>query len=402
MSKIKTVIKNRRNGKEIVCGGSELIVVFPYGLSSAASSVGEELEKVKLAEKLGVNIVKDNSVGRKEWFSLLEQVSKETNLPIGASATLAAGNLAMEAGKSPTDLSEELFFKGFERLAKVCDLIEVFPTITKESLKVFSRSNRIIDTVISRAGNLIANYIQTTGCENPFYKDFDWFVEEAKEKEITLIFGNGLRAACIKDSFDEAQMYEGKIVKEFSQKVIEKNAKAIAGIFGHIDPSKIEFIKRIREEIPIPLGGLGPLATDIALGYDHINAAVTLTMFREYIDWVSIITPAEHIGMPSLQDAADGITAFNIAKHIFGLAKGKNQEKDLQMAIARKNTSWCVGMPEIAINPYLPRINHFSKQRKAGGCTICGSWCPFLNKPKGTENETPLVPAIEPGNKHDS
>jgi thiamine biosynthesis protein ThiC len=53
MSKVKIVIKNRRNGKEIVCGGSELIVVFPYGLSSVASNVKEELEKVKLAEKLG-------------------------------------------------------------------------------------------------------------------------------------------------------------------------------------------------------------------------------------------------------------------------------------------------------------------------------------------------------------
>jgi len=62
--------------------------------------------------------------------------------------------------------------------------------------------------------------------------------------------------------------------------------------------------------------------------------------------------------------------------------KGKNYEKDLQMAIARKNTSWCAGMPEIAINPNLPRLKQLSKVKEAGGCTICGSWCPFLNKHK--------------------
>jgi len=380
MSRIKVSIKNRRTGQECLCGGQELVVVFPYGLSPFASSNEEELKKVRLAERLGVDMIKDNSVGRKEWFRLLKSVSEEINLPLGASATLAAGNLAIEAGKRPTDITKELLFRGFEKLTEVCDAIEVFPTITKKSLKILSESQRVIKTVISRAGNIFAHYIQTSGCENPFYTDFDWFLDQAKEKEITLIFGNGLRAACLADAFDEVQMYEIELVKELAQKAVDKNVRVIAGIFGHIDPSKTEFFKKVREEIPIPIGGLGPLSTDIALGYDHINAAISLVMFREYFDWVSIITPAEHIGMPSFSDASDGITAFNIARHILDLKEGRNQEKDLRMAKARMNKLWCAGMPEIALNPYSPAIARVAKEKWPDGCTLCGDWCPLVTK----------------------
>lgn len=387
MSRVKVRIKNRRTGRECLCGGQELVVVFPYGLSPLASSVEEELKKVRLAERLGVDIVKDNSVGHKEWFELLQLVSREVDLPLGASATLAAANLAVETGKYPTEVTREMFFKGFEKLAEICDAIEVFPTITKESLKILSGSQGVIKRVISRAGNIVAHYVQSSGCENPFYTDFDWFLEQAREKEITLIFGNGLRAACLADAFDEVQMYEVKLVKKLAQKAIDKNVQVIAGVFGHVDPSKTEFFKKVRQEIPIPIGGLGPLSTDIALGYDHINAAIGVVMFREYLDWVSVITPAEHIGMPSFSDAADGITAFNIARHILDLKERRNQERDLQMAKARMNKLWCAGMPEIALNPYSPMILRVAKEKRSNGCTLCGDWCPFVTKLKKENNK---------------
>jgi phosphomethylpyrimidine synthase len=377
MSQVKVRIKNRRTGQECLCGGEEVVVVFPYGLSPLASSIEEELQKVRLAEKLGVDMVKDNSVGRKEWFRLLRTVADEIDLPIGASATLAAANLAVDAGKNPTDVSERLFFNGFEKLAEVYDAIEIFPTITRESLRILAESQRVSKLVISRAGNIVANYVERTGQESPFYTDFDWFLDQAKEKEITLILGNGLRAACLADCFDETQMFEIKLVKEFTERAVSKGVRMIAGIFGHVDPSKTEFFETIRREIPIPIGGLGPLSTDIALGYDHINAAISIVMFRQYIDWVSIITPAEHIGMPSFSDAGDGITAFNIARHILDLKTGKNKERDLQMAKARMHKLWCAGMSELALNPYSLAVARVAKEKWPDGCTLCGDWCPF-------------------------
>ena len=274
MSQIKMTIRNRRNGRECLCGGEELVVVFPYGLSPLASSVEEELQKVRLAEKLGVDMVKDNSVGRREWYELLSRVSREIDLPIGASAMLAAANLAVDSGSRPAGVIERLFYQGFEKLAEICDAIEVFPTITQESLKVLAGSKRVNKIVISRAGSIIVNFLQRTGGINPYFRDFDWFLDQAKEKNITLIIGNGFRASCLADSFDEVQLLELQIAREFASRAVARGVSIIVGVFGHIDPSQTDAFKRAREEIPVPIGGLGPLATDIALGYDHINLSL--------------------------------------------------------------------------------------------------------------------------------
>lgn len=377
MSRIKMVIRNRRNGKECLCGGEDLVVVFPYGLSPLASSIEEELQKVRLAEKLGVDMVKDNSVGRREWYELLKRVSQEVNLPIGASATLAAANLSVDSGGTPAEVTEPMFYQGFEMLADVCDAVEVFPTITPESLRVLDDSKRVSKLVISRAGNIIAHYLQRSGSRNPYFENFDWFLDQARERGITLIVGNGFRASCLADSFDEVQLLELQIAKEFAERAVAKGVSIIVGVLGHIDPSQTSVLERIRQEISVPVGGLGPLATDIALGYDHINAAISIVLFRQYLDWVSVITPAEHIGMPSLNDDADGITAFNIARHILALRSGKERERDLRMAQARAKKFWCAGTPGLSLNPYALAIARVIHEKWPNGCTLCGDWCPF-------------------------
>ena len=345
---------------------------------SAASSFEEEVEKVKLAIKLGADVVKDNSVGHKDWYRLLKHISKTTSVPVGASATLAAGNLSVEMGKKPTEVTKELFYKGFEVLAQVCDCIEIFPSLTRESMKIIKK-RKVFKNSISRAGNIILNYLSRGKSENPFYEDLDWFLDYAKREEITLIIGNGLRAACIEDSFDEAQFYEVKIDKMVAERATKKNVRIITGIFGHIDPSKKKEMEKIRKMIDIPIGGLGPLLTDIALGYDHINAAIGIVMTRKYIDWVSLITPAEHIGMPNLEDVMEGMTAVNIARHILDLAQGKNQRKDWQMGRARANKNLCLGAIKLAINPFAKKLKGLKINKE--GCTLCGNWCPLVTNP---------------------
>ena len=379
MSKIKIKIKKRKTGKEIVCGGDHLLVVYPYGLSPVASSFEEEIKKVKVAIELGAKIVKDNSVGHKDWYKLLKHVSETTDVPVGASATLAAGNLSVEMGKDPTKVTKDLFYKGFEVLAQVCDCIEIFPSLTRESMKMINK-RKILKSSISRAGNIILNYLSREKSENPFYEDLDWFLDYAKREEITLILGNGLRASCIEDSLDEAQVYEVEIDKIVAEKAVKKGVRIITGIFGHVDPSKVEEMEKIRRMIDIPIGGLGPLLTDIALGYDHINAAIGIVMMRKYIDWVSLITPAEHIGMPNLEDVIEGMTAFNIARHILDLARGKNQMKDWKMGRARANKNLCLGMVKLAINPFAKKLENLKLNKK--GCTLCGDWCPLVINPQ--------------------
>lgn len=227
---------------------------------------------------------------------------------------------------------------------------------------------------VSRAGDIISRYMED-GKNNPFHSNFDWFLKEAKKKDITLILGSGFRAGCLHDSLDDFQMYEANLMEEFSEQALENDVKIITGIYGHTkyDISKLQ---KIRETVKIPTGGLGPLLTDIGTGYDHINAAIGIVALRDYIDWVSLITPAEHMGLPTLQDCQDGMSSINLARHIVDVMKNKNYDGDLKISEARNNLDW-ESMREYSINPYSTRWNKLGIKQK-NPCTLCGPWCPLL------------------------
>lgn len=367
-------------------GDDYLPLVFPYGLSPSSSNIDEEIKKIQLAESLGADMVKDNTIGRKEWEKLFERVSEETNLCVGASATITAANMASDRTGECSNPTEDEYYQAFERLAEVCDAIEVFPTITEESIYLLEKSNRLNKTSVSRAGAIITRYMTRIPgkiSENPFYSNFEWFLNFAKKKDITLILGNGYRAGCLADSMDDVQLYETGVMKEFSKKATDRGVKVIAGIFGHVDPSKKDKIENIRSQIDVPIGGLGPLVTDISLGYDHINAAIGIALLREYIDWVSLITPAEHIGLPNVNDVYDGMAAINTARHILDLMNGSTEayKKDSMMAKSRTTLDW-QGVVRSSINPYLNRLREVEKRTEKSFCDLCGEWCPLYNQIK--------------------
>jgi phosphomethylpyrimidine synthase len=373
MSKIKVKIKNKRNGRELLIGNNYLPVVFPYGLSPQASTVDDEIKKIQIAESMGADMIKDNTIGRKEWFDLLKKAAESTDLCIGASATIAAANMAFEREGCYIPRVDD-FYSAFEKLSDVCDAIEVFPTITDTGITKLEKSRRVLKTSTSRAGSIMMKFMKQN--QNPFYSDFDWFLDYAKKKDITLILGNGFRASNIADSLDELQTYEMELMKTFAERAVNKNVKIIAGIFGHVNPAYKERIKEMRENIEIPIGGLGPLLTDVSLGYDHLNAAIGIVLLRDYIDWVSLITPAEHICLPTMTDVYDGMAAVNIARHILDLRQGKECEKDYKMALARVNLDW-EEMKNASVNPYSDRINKIAQRLKGNPCSMCGEWCPI-------------------------
>jgi phosphomethylpyrimidine synthase len=383
MSEIKVAVLNRKTGNEVLFGGEHLPVVFPYGLGPTYSTIEEELGKISTAKILRADMVKDNTIGRKEWAELIKSVRRETDLCVGASATITAANIAFSReGKARANPREEDFYNAFEELSNHCDAIEVFPTITSESLEMVRASDRVMKSSISRAGDIITRYMNVAGKENPFYQDFSWFLRRAKENDITLILGNGFRAGCIHDSLDTMQMYEVERMKEFSELAIKWGVRIIAGVYGHVMSDEGKF-EEIRSKLRIPTGGLGPLLTDIAAGYDHINAAIGIITLRKYIDWVSLITPAEHMGLPTPQDGQDGMAAVNLARHILDLRRGEGQAEDLEMSKAREDLDW-EAMRERSIDPCNARWEN-TKHEKGSPCTLCGAYCPLI--PKGEKNE---------------
>ncbi len=65
-----------------------------------------------------------------------------------------------------------------------------------------------------------------------------------------------------------------------------------------------------------PFYVLGPLVTDLAPGYDHITGAIGGALAgMAGADFLCYVTPAEHLGLPTVEEVHAGVIASRIAAH---------------------------------------------------------------------------------------
>jgi phosphomethylpyrimidine synthase len=88
------------------------------------------------------------------------------------------------------------------------------------------------------------------------------------------------------------------------------------------------------------------------------------------------VTPAEHLGLPTLDDVRDGLVASRIAAHAADIVKKIPGaiEQDLALSRARKRLDWD-GQKALAIDPR--KFDAVRKQRKSRtpACSMCGEFC---------------------------
>jgi phosphomethylpyrimidine synthase len=119
---------------------------------------------------------------------------------------------------------------------------------------------------------------------------------------------------------------------------------------------------------------LGPLVTDVALGYDHINAAIGATAAAVAgVDFLCELTPSEHYSLPTLEDIRQGVIAYKIAAHAADVVKKPlAMKRDNEMSRARFRLDWKT-QEKLAITGFkLPSNLHDSAP-----CSMCLSLCPM-------------------------
>ena len=120
------------------------------------------------------------------------------------------------------------------------------------------------------------------------------------------------------------------------------------------------------------------MLTDIAVGYDHINAAIGGALSAYHgADFLCYVTAAEHLGLPNKEQVREGVIASRIAAHAGDIAKGIPHAAawDLEMSIARKDLDWDKQM-KLAIDP--ERAKYIRETRNPSGskgCAMCGKYC---------------------------
>lgn len=381
------VLKNVANGSLVILKNNTRKDVIPtavgngvsvkinanIGTSLERSSLNEELDKVKIIETTGADVLMDLSTGA-DIDDVRRKIIASTKLPIGTVPIYQAGKEALDKFRDISKLSKDKFFSDIEKQCKDgVDFITVHCGVTKFVVEQLEKQGRICD-IVSRGGSMLACWIKTTGKENPLYEYYDELLEIARTYDCTLSLGDGLRPGCIADAGDRAQVAETIILGELVKRARDYGVQTMVEGPGHVPinkiPSMIETIKVLTDNAPLYV--LGPLVTDIAPGYDHITSAIGGTLAAIHgADFLCYVTPAEHLGLPNVKEVREGIIASKIAAHAADIGRGieKAIERDQNMSIARKNLDW-TNQAKYAIDKCV-----FDKIDNGKPCTMCGQYC---------------------------
>ena len=348
------------------------------GTSKDYVSVEEELEKARVAVKYGADTIMDLSTGG-DLDETRRRLLKELNVPIG---TVPIYQAALENKKRPVvEMTEDDMFDAIERHAKDgVDFITVHAGVNLNSLERLRRSHRILD-VVSRGGSFLVAWMIHNEKENPLYKNYDYLLEVAKEYNLTLSLGDGLRPGCISDASDRAKFTEVILLGELVEKARKAGVQAIVEGPGHVPLDEIEASVRVMKSVTdhAPLYLLGPLVTDIAPGYDHIVGAIGGSVAGMFgADFLCMVSPSEHLALPTVEDVKEGTIVTKIAAHVADLVKSGQRERarrlDDEMALARRNLDW-ESQFKLAIDGEKARSIWERRPSQSDACSICGELC---------------------------
>lgn len=356
--------------------GMSVKVNVNIGTSRDMTSIDDELEKLSVALKYGADAVMDLSTGG-DIDMIRRRIVSECNVIVGTVPVYQTGLVAARKN-AVVDMTEDDIFSGIEVHAKDgVDFMTVHCGITKESVGWLKDSGRKMD-IVSRGGSFLTAWILHNDTENPLYKNFDYLLELAKKYEITLSLGDGFRPGCIDDATDAAQLSELMILGKLVKRCREAGVQSMVEGPGHVSLDMVPANMHIQKKLcyGAPFYVLGPLVTDIAPGYDHIVGAIGGAVAAQNgADFLCYLTPAEHLSLPDVEDVREGLIASKIAAHVGDLCRRKDNNKDNQMACARRALDWDK-MFEIALDPDKARkYRARGNTEKDEGCSMCGDVC---------------------------
>jgi phosphomethylpyrimidine synthase len=267
------------------------------------------------------------------------------------------------------------------------DFITVHCGLTREALNLLYSGGRLT-RVVSRGGSFIARWIKANNRENPFYSLFDRILEVARQYDVTLSLGDGLRPGSLADATDRPQVHELVILGDLVERARAAGVQAMVEGPGHVPLDQVEMNIKLEKQLcrGAPFYVLGPLVTDVSPGYDHITGAIGGALAAMAgADFLCYVTPAEHLGLPGVDDVQEGVYALRIAAHAADIARGnrRSREWDDSMSRARADLNWD-GMIKLAINPERAkqiRAARLPSQEEV--CSMCGVFCAMrdLNEP---------------------
>lgn len=349
------------------------------GTSKDRVDINDEIEKLHVIVRYGADAVMDLSTGG-PIKELRRALIKESPIAIGTVPVYETAVRAVELYGSIKAMTEDMLFHVIEEhLMDGVDFITVHAGLTMKAIDRLRNDRRLLD-VVSRGGSLLLEWMILNEKENPLYEHFDRLLKIAKRYDVTLSLGDALRPGCLEDATDRSQIEELVTIGELRDRALKEGVQVIIEGPGHVPLNQVELNIKIQKELckGAPFYVLGPLVTDIAMGYDHIAAAIGgAVAAMAGADFLCYVTPSEHIRLPSIEDVKEGVIASRIAAHAADIAKGIPSaiEKDRLMAHYRKELNW-EGQISLSLDPEkVRRLRNEVPPSEEDVCSMCGEFC---------------------------
>jgi phosphomethylpyrimidine synthase len=345
------------------------------GNSAVASSIEEEVEKMRWAIKWGSDTVMDLSTG-KNIHTTREWILRNSPVPIG---TVPIYQALEKVGGKAEELTWEVFRDTLVEQAE--QGVDYFTIHAGVRLPFIPLTARRTTGIVSRGGSIMAKWCLAHHEESFLYTRFREICEVMRAYDVSFSLGDGLRPGSIADANDEAQFAELDTLGELTKIAWELDCQVMIEGPGHVPMHLVKenMDRQLAACDEAPFYTLGPLTTDIAPGYDHITSAIGAAMIGWYgTAMLCYVTPKEHLGLPNKQDVKDGVIAYKIAAHAADLAKGHPgaQARDNALSKARFEFRW-EDQFNLALDPEVAREYHDETLPQEGAklahfCSMCG------------------------------
>jgi phosphomethylpyrimidine synthase len=367
---------NHPESEPMIIGRNFLVKINAnIGNSAVASSIEEEVEKMRWATRWGADTVMDLSTG-KNIHETREWIIRNSPVPIG---TVPIYQALEKVGGKAEELTWEVYR---DTLIEQCEQgVDYFTVHAGVLLRYVPLTAKRVTGIVSRGGSIMAKWCLSHHRESFLYTHFREICEIMSAYDVSFSLGDGLRPGSIADANDEAQFAELRTQGELTKIAWEMGCQVMNEGPGHIPMHMIK--ENMEKQLDwcgeAPFYTLGPLTTDIAPGYDHITSAIGAAM----IGWfgtamLCYVTPKEHLGLPNKKDVKDGVIAYKIAAHAADLAKGhpSARQRDDALSKARFEFRW-EDQFNLSLDPITAREFHDETLPQEGAklahfCSMCG------------------------------
>ncbi|NTW62667.1 MAG: phosphomethylpyrimidine synthase ThiC, partial [Chlorobiaceae bacterium] len=347
------------------------------GNSAMGSSIDKEVEKAVWACQWGADTIMDLSTGN-SIHKTREWIVRNSPVPVG---TVPIYQALEKVGGVSEALTWEVYRDTLiEQAEQGVDYFTIHAGILLEHLPF---AEKRLTGIVSRGGSIMAKWCRAHNTENFLFTHFEEICGILKAYDIAVSLGDALRPGSIIDANDEAQFGELKVLGALTLVAWEHDVQVMIEGPGHVPLNLVaeNMEKQLELCHEAPFYTLGPLVTDIAAGYDHINSAIGGALIASYgCSMLCYVTPKEHLGLPDKNDVREGVISHRVAAHAADIAKGNPAAwlRDELMSQARYSFAWDDQF-NLSLDPKKTREVHRQSMAASGNlnknpdfCTMCG------------------------------